>query len=393
MLVELLRWTKGSVGFEISGRFPERFLNLAARRGISVSGAVPVNGAIVGRMSAADYLKIRSTARRAGVRLKITEKRGFPFVFRRYRHRLGLPVGALAGAALLLVLSCFVWSFRVEGAHDVSEMKILSALADHGVKIGSFKGGIDAAALRRDLLPELKELSWLSVNIIGSSVCVEVREKSPKPEIENSSQPCNIVASADGVITKINAARGFSVVEEGSGVSEGELLVSGVSEAEDGTSRFFHARAEVFANVNSVKEYKSEKSYTYYSLTENKTSRSRLYFLGAELPVTAAFSGYKSSAFDSSLSLLTLGENELPLGLRTETEYEVEPAVFSVDKSRAEAAFRAECLLYELFERADSKLQKKQISVTETGAFYSCKADYTFNENISKTVNFQVTNE
>ena len=87
----------------------------------------------------------------------------------------------------------------------------------------------DTGQAKRDILLKVDEIGWLSVNIIGSHANVEVKEKIEKPELEDNPSPCNIKASADGVITKITAGEGMSQVKKGSGVAKGDLLISGVS--------------------------------------------------------------------------------------------------------------------------------------------------------------------
>ncbi len=389
MLIEVFRFIKGSVDFEISGRFPERFLNLAARRGISVINACPSNGRISGRMIAADYRRIRPTAKSSGVRLRITKKRGLPFLARRFRGRLGLPVGFVLGIALLIFLSCFVWSVSIEGAEQTSETKLLRAFEDQGVKVGCFKGRIDPLELRTKLLPELKELSWLSVNVIGSTVRIEVRERSPKPELE-SGHPCNIVARTDGVITKINAARGKTEIAEGSGVAKGELLVSGVTNTARDEVVFSRARAEVFADVYSEKESYLPKSFDYYSLTENKVDRRRLSILWWEFPASLSFTSYENTAYSESFDSASLGNNSLPLGLRTRTAHEVRNERFTLSRRSAEVCFKNELLLYELFERPDSAVRERKLSITEDGRGYRCSASYIFNEDIAEEKEFDV---
>lgn len=89
MLMNIFRFIKGSVDFEGKGKFPERFLNLTVRSGINLWNARPVERGLRGSMTAADYRKIRPTARKAGVRLRVTKKRGLPFIAAKYRYRKG----------------------------------------------------------------------------------------------------------------------------------------------------------------------------------------------------------------------------------------------------------------------------------------------------------------
>ena len=127
-------------------------------------------------MSAKDYKGIRPAARRAGVRTRIVKKRGAPFYAARYRGRIGIPIGAALGIALLIFLSNFIWTIHISGAEHVSEQRLLRFLSESGIKVGAFRNAADARQAKRDVLLKVDELGWMSVNIIGSHAEIEVRE-------------------------------------------------------------------------------------------------------------------------------------------------------------------------------------------------------------------------
>lgn len=121
MLLGFIRYFRGSVGFKVTGKAPERFLNISAQRGINIWGARPVEKGIEGSMSVSDYRKIRPIAKKSGVRSKITVKRGLPFIAARFKPRIGIPIGAALGVALLIFLSNFIWTIDIIGEKQVSE--------------------------------------------------------------------------------------------------------------------------------------------------------------------------------------------------------------------------------------------------------------------------------
>ena len=390
MLVSFFRYAKGFVEFTAEGRSPERFMNLCAQRGINLWGARPVSKGIQGRMSAKDYKGIRPAARRAGVRTRIVKKRGAPFYAARYRGRIGIPIGAALGIALLIFLSNFIWTIHISGAEHVSEQRLLRFLSESGIKVGAFRNAADARQAKRDVLLKVDELGWMSVNIIGSHAEIEVREKARKPELEDNLNPCNIMAAADGVITKIFIGNGVSNVKEGSGVAKGDLLVSGLGTTKRNTVRYVRAKAEIYADVNSAKELKLPKSYTYNSISENKTERSLFRFLGFSLPCSLSFRSFDSSAYSVSERPLEINGVELPLGIAVESEHELKSDGVSPGREQAERVFNTSLLLYEIFERGSGKEVKKKVSITEGADGYFCKADYVFNENIAESVDFSV---
>ena len=389
MILEFIRFFKGSVGFKVTGKSPERFLNLSAQRGINIWDARPASNGIEGIMSVGDYRRIRPIAKKAGVRSEITAKRGLPFIFSRFKPRIGIPIGAALGVALLIFLSNFIWTIDIIGEKQVSETSLRSLLADSGVRVGAYRQAVDTGQAKRDILLKVDKIGWLSVNILGSHINVEVKEKIEKPEIENTS-PCNLKASADGVITKITAGEGIARVKIGSGVAKGDLLVSGVNLTKQNTVRYVRAKGEVLADVISEKELRLPKIINYNSITENKIERRQLSILGARLPCSLSFRSFDSAVYTQSNDSLNLNGVDLPLGFVTETERELTSENVSCGKKAAQEIFKKELMLFEVFEKGGSRLVSKKFTSNETKDGFTCSARYVFNENIAESVDFTV---
>ena len=104
MLVGILRFFKGTVRFRATGQSPERLLNLCAKRGIALWNARPTAKGLEAAINAKEYKSLRPIARRARVKTQILSKRGAPFVAAKYKGRIGIPIGAALGFALLVLL-------------------------------------------------------------------------------------------------------------------------------------------------------------------------------------------------------------------------------------------------------------------------------------------------
>lgn len=393
MLLKILRFIRGYVEFTARGRFPERFINLTSRYGIFVWNTLPVEGGLSGAMSVGDYKRIRSTASRAKVVLKIKRKHGLPFHIRKYRDRGGLFVGAVLGLALTIFLSNFVWTFSVTGNKTVTEKEILTVLSEQGMGAGAYKKGVDVDRISRNTLRSIDRLSWMSINLNGCKASVEVKEKTDKPELTDDSKPCNIKAGKDGVITEIRATEGKAEVSSGSGVAEGDLIVSGIVPTSIGAVRYVRAKAEVYADVSSEKKIFIPEKGHYFSLTENKVERNRLHFLIFEMPVSLSFSSYNQSVRKYSDSNFVQNGEILPIGIKTETTQELIEKEITADKKIAELQAQTELMLYEVFERGESTLVSRKTSLKKQSEGYLCEAKYVFNENIARSVDFSVTEQ
>ena len=389
MLLGIIRFIKGTVSFRAQGRSPERLLNLTAQRGVLLWNVRPSPQGLEGEMAARDYRRIRPLARKAAVRTTVPQQRGFPFLAAAYCGRAGLAVGAALGAALLVFLSQFLWTIDVVGQEHVSEARLRTLLAESGVKTGALCRGVDAGQVKRDILLKVEDISWLSVNIVGCHANVEIKEKTRKPENDGDT-PCNLKAKEDGVITKITVGEGVTEVKKGSGVAKGDLLVSGVSAAREGTVRYLHAEGEIMADVISEKEFKLPKEDDYISLTENKAERRQLGFLIFRFPCTLSFRFFASAARTEEADWLTADKTALPLGFVTETLHELKTERVTRDEANARAVFNRAALLEELFAKGEGRRVSKELTVAENDGAFTGRVRWVFNENIAESVDFSV---
>lgn len=228
MLRGLVNYLRGSVRLEVSGAFPERFLNLCAQRGIpfwdvewldanNLRLTVTRHGARQGDSLGQRVLCTVTPARRAGM----------PYFLSRFRSRYALLLGLALSLAAVGVLSRFVLTVEVTGNERIPTAEILTELRRQGLRIGAYGPGLDESAIGHETLIQLPELSWLSINLYGTRAQVLVREAVPRPQLEVGGDPGDVVAEAPGIITHMEVLDGDPAVAEGQTVVEGDVLISG----------------------------------------------------------------------------------------------------------------------------------------------------------------------
>ena len=134
------------------------------------------------------------------------------------------------------------------------EERILRALEQCGVGIGSFGLALDGEDIRNQMLLEIPELSWVAVNVSGCRAEVQVRERVEPPELLDETTPSNVVARRSGLVLEIRDWNGMAAVQPGTAVTEGQLLISGVEDLDT-------LGARVLAGMGSV------QARTWYTLT------------------------------------------------------------------------------------------------------------------------------
>lgn len=212
-----------------------------------------------------DVAEIQEIAQRAGVEINAV-RTGLPALIKKHRLRVGIPVGALLAALMIILSSRFVWDIHISGNERVTDEEIEAALDGYGFRLGAYLPALDIEKICRMIVIENKDISWISVNIRGTVAHVEVRE-TKSASVEDVSEPSNLVASRDGQIVLVEAYGGKSEVKAGQTVKKGDILVSGVIDSQALGFRLVRSRGKVYAAVTktfsaSVPLSSFEKIYT-----------------------------------------------------------------------------------------------------------------------------------
>ena len=255
MLKKAVKLLRGSVCVRAKSAYPERMLNLCSARGIEFWDVRWIDDtALSFCVARGDLRALCRAAEGCGAEVSIERTAGTPFFFARLRRRHALFAGGILCAALLLVNSLFIWDFEVTGNETVPTETILHALREHGVHRGTFIYSFRSQDICNRVLPELKDLCWVAVNVRGCKAYVQVRERVRAPERVNESEPTNVIAAKPGLITKVRALDGEKRVLPGTSVQQGQLLIAGVvdtggTEKPSVTTRFLAGKGEVWART------------------------------------------------------------------------------------------------------------------------------------------------
>ncbi len=381
-VLNILRWLRGYVGFEAQGAFPERFLNLTLREDIPLWEPVGEKGKLRAKTAVSNYKEIRPVARRAGVKLRVTKKKGLPFIIYRNKKRVGLVAGIAVFFILIQIMSSFIWSVEISGLDHLSETDVRTALADNGLSTGVFKSSFDIDRLERDATLQIGQVGWLSVNIIGTTAYVELSESYKRPEIVPDDQPCNIKAACDGQILRMDIAKGAAAVKTGDGVVKGQLLVSGVMEDSLGQSTLWHSEAKVYAQTQHVQKVEIPFERTQLLPTGESVTRRQGRLLNIRFPLDFHFVPQGTFYKQARLDNYTINGNGLPFDIYTEHWYEYREEKQTLTQKQAEQSAMTQLSLYEAFGLTNADIKDRQIKKTMTKKSITLEATYTCVEDI-----------
>ncbi len=227
MLEKLFHWLFGYARFRVVGD-GARFFTICAKSRIGLWGYRRESGQAMACVRAREYRKLRRISRRAGVRLRVMERKGLPFWLQRLSRRKGLVMGALCGAALYVFLSGFTWGVTVSGTQKLPDSLILDAARHCGIYVGSRLDGQSPRGANAGIQTQVAGLSWVGVNTDGCFTHILVNESSERPRLAEKGGWSNIVAAREGQVVEIQAASGRPEVALGDTVVKGQLLISGL---------------------------------------------------------------------------------------------------------------------------------------------------------------------
>lgn len=279
LLLGLWNYIRGYVIILVEGYFLEKFMNICTHRQILLWDIkVQKDCAIVLKVSIKGFKLLRPVARKTKCRVRIIRKKGLPFLFNRYRRRKTFFVGAFLFILLLYIMTSFIWSIEITGNKELETSYMENILASHGIKPGALKYGIDTKKAVSDMMLDIEKLSWVSIDIKGTKVKVQMRERILKPDMVPEGIPCNIVASKDGLIKQILVTNGMEAVKVDETVIKGQTLIKGniPIKNEKDKYRLVHATGIVKARTwyeeeipverQKVEKVKTGREYTDYSL-------------------------------------------------------------------------------------------------------------------------------
>lgn len=226
---KLRTWMKGYIQVYVSGNRPERFLSLLNHKQVHIWDMEPLEQGYLFKIERTYARELDGIRKKTGSKLEIRNKYGLPFILFRYRKRKLFLLGLLLCGILIYVCSLFIWDINVSGTYFYTEEQIVNRIEEAYVSMGAKKSSIDCNWLEEQLRQDFPELSWVSCEIVGTQLNVDIKETLEGTEtINEHTPPQDIAAAKDGVIVEMITRSGTPVVKPGQTVSKGDTLISGV---------------------------------------------------------------------------------------------------------------------------------------------------------------------
>lgn len=380
-ILRIIRYLKGYIAFSADGNFIERFINLIARNRITIWGTRKKGRYLCANVSVKDFKKLMKIAEQTGTNVAVEREVGFPYQKKKYGKRKGLAAGIIFSVLFIFIMSKFIWSIEITGNTEVESLKILDALENAGVKVGTYIDGVDFDIMQQKAMLQLDGISWMGYILDGTRLTIEVRERIEAPELVGKDQPCNIVARKTGVITKLSVYEGFPEVKVGDLVMEGDLIVNSIITTPKGNS-VNHARAEVTARIGETVEFPVMMSEVVSEYTGNAVEKLFVGIGDKKIPLSWNKSEYELFDIVAEKKQLSILGVDMPVFLYKESYKEYVDMDVQYTEQQAKAI--AIDLKSEYIEKkmSDVVIVSDEMSGTVENGMYILQVDFVYEENI-----------
>jgi len=226
-IINLWRFLRSYLKVRVEGVNTEKFINLAVIRGVAFWDLKKHQNGAVLELPANNLKKLRVIARKTGCSIKILEKKGLLFWWRKGKKRKGFVLGFLCFVVSLYIATLFVWNVQATGMEDLTEREVIELAAEAGLEKGMLKWDLDTERIENRVAMMHEDIVWAGVRIRGTTVEIKIVEHKKREELPPEDVEAHLVASKDGLVEKVLELEGEAEVKPGDTVSRGEILIRG----------------------------------------------------------------------------------------------------------------------------------------------------------------------
>lgn len=374
----------GYVDIVVEGYYIERFINICNSRQIFLWNIRKDNSiTLYASIEAKRFKDLKDICKRTKCKVKIKNKKGFPFTVKKYKKRKVFLILLLIIILAIIALSRFIWNIEVEGNVDISKEEIMQLAEEYGLTIGASKGKIDTKEIINNIRLERDDIAWVGIDIKGTNAIIKIVEADEKPEIINEDEYCNIVADKDAIITKVSAQNGTPLVKEGDVVTKGDIIIAGWLEGKYTGRQYVHSQGEVQARVWYTTTEKIALKETKKIETGNIENKYSVKINNFQINLHKSLPNFqKYDTIEENKKLRLFSNFYLPLELVTYTykEYEEVVVVHSFEEAKQMGIDKAAETLKENIE--GKKVLDKQVQVKAEAEYIEVQVTYEVEENI-----------
>ncbi len=328
----------GNVIIKATG-FEENKLIEDIRNSCKVISLNKENDSLYIEISFFNVKKLISLCQKHDFVIEAIREKGIAFTAVKYIKRYGIYLGVLLSIVLMFYFSNIAMRIEINGINDEAIIhEITEILESQGISSGAYIPSINFIEANMKLTTLCDEIAWSSIAHTGSVINVNVKEITPKEDIESRRIPSNIIAKRDGIIVKAEVLSGVLDVLVGDAVAKGDLLVSGIIERRNGVTYYYHSFGTILAQYDESIEINRSYETTEKHLGDTHYVTS-LQMFDADFHLPRVKTKIGNFDIESDTSYIYFFGIKLPVGITTKkyTEVTYEHEVLSTEEAFYEA--------------------------------------------------------
>lgn len=316
---------KNYTKFEIKGYNQERFFNKLSPRFTIFDWERIDRGHSTFKVKFKDRKKVEKLLREENFEIVSIASRGIFYQISKLLSAYGLMAGFICGLLLYVIQSFFVIRVEIWGTEVLNSQEV-SAFVSSKME-SRWKTSIDTKLLEKQVYNHFKNLSFVSVSIVGQTLIVNVKEELIPGEMLGGYRA--IYSDYDGLITEVNLIQGTLAVSVGDIIQKGQVLVLPYIINSSGEKMAVEPKAEIFADVWLTGNETHCESYYENFRTGQKLIENEVFVLGLKVYSKKVECLYTSFDVETTTKKLNQG-NLLPFTLKSTIYYETETRLVEI---------------------------------------------------------------
>lgn len=273
----LLKYILGYVRITVEGYYIERFINICTTSKILIWNLKREKGVKLHlNVGIKDFFEVIKIAKKLKCKVKITCKRGIPFIIHKYQKRKIFFISLFFIIVLISISTKYIWNINIQMEKGEEINGIEKDVKEAGLEVGMKKDKINIQEIITKIRLKRNDISWIGIELKGTNAIVKVVKSKETPEIVDENEYTNIIAKKSGIITEIIAQNGTAIVKVGDEVKENQILIAGQMEGKYTGIRNVHSLGQVDAIVKYSKTEKIPLKTVEKVVTGKKETKYKL---------------------------------------------------------------------------------------------------------------------
>lgn len=388
----------GYKDYIITGDSFSRFYRRIGNDDIPVRNMCEKDGKVSLRLSAEYCKALESLCNELGLEYTTIRQRGAVRIFKKLLSRPGMIAGVLVVLCAGFYLSNIAVRFDILSDDENIKKGVMNVLKAEGIEAGCYIPNIDLVVTERALKQNVEGISWAGITRKGNTLIIDVIETEGGEKREANRYPSNLVACEDGVIESVSVYDGQLLVPVGSGVTKGDIVISGeiitsksswIDGKENIETKTSYARSKgsVIGTFERTVTFEQPFSDSIETDTGKTDTKRYFSFYDADIPLFLS----KPDGFwrsEQSYCPLELFGFELPFGIKSLslTEYDFEKHNYSEAEALDIVHDKAYHYERNFLSGYEIKYRQAEDTVTDTGV--KTTVTYTLKGEMCKEVEF-----